>query len=179
MHDPRDGKVLDIDAWDGYQATRDRLSQAMENGHVDNLVVLTGDMHISMALEVIADPWDHMLLEAIHRGERKAIGVEIVAPSVSSVALEATPGAALVPAGLKAVNPHLKWVEVTKKGYVLLDVDEDRVQAEWFFVVDHKRKTPGEYLGAIYVCEQGQAKLRAGKAVTEPKRGAPRLAPEG
>jgi alkaline phosphatase D len=31
-------------------------------------------------------------------------------------------------------NPHLKWVELTKKGFMIIDVNTQRIQADWFFL---------------------------------------------
>jgi alkaline phosphatase D len=58
------------------------------------------------------------------------LGVEFVTPSVTapglpiSVAVEA----------IQALNPHMKYIELKQHGFVLLDVNEQRAQADWFYV---------------------------------------------
>jgi alkaline phosphatase D len=31
-------------------------------------------------------------------------------------------------------NPHLKYSELTKKGFIMLDVNSTRIQADWFYI---------------------------------------------
>ncbi len=64
-----------MDAWDGYPAARTRLLDGAWNAGVDNLVVLTGDVHVGYALDLKADFDDP---------DSRTIGTELVATSVSS-----------------------------------------------------------------------------------------------
>ncbi|WP_204281223.1 alkaline phosphatase D family protein, partial [Proteus mirabilis] len=41
------GASLWLDSWDGYAATRDRLLGHIRDHGIDNVVVLTGDVHSS------------------------------------------------------------------------------------------------------------------------------------
>jgi hypothetical protein len=57
------------------------------------------------------------------------VGVEFVTPSVTS------PGSPLNVGGLLTFeNPHLKYVELTKKGFVIIDVTPQKTQADWYYV---------------------------------------------
>ena len=38
-------KYINLDAWDGFRAEREEILESLEAANVDNLVVLTGDMH--------------------------------------------------------------------------------------------------------------------------------------
>jgi alkaline phosphatase D len=165
--DPKDHKILSPDAWDGYQATRYRLASVVRENAVENLVILSGDVHMSMAFDVKLDPWSRETSPSGAANE--AFAVELVCPAVTSPALEGNPIARVAPAAAKLANPHCSWIEVTRKGYVLVDLTPERMQAEWYFVVDHKRRIEGETLGAAFRCESGTARLVATKESSVPK----------
>jgi alkaline phosphatase D len=50
------GNALNPDQWDGYTAERDRLFSHIRSAGVDNVVVLTGDVHTSWALDLTEEP---------------------------------------------------------------------------------------------------------------------------
>src|SRR5690606_33063733 len=64
---------FNYDQWDGYPAARQRLFSSVREAGVENLVVLTGDIHSSWALELYDDPF------AADKGQ--PIGVELVTPA--------------------------------------------------------------------------------------------------
>jgi alkaline phosphatase D len=174
VRDPRDMRILDPDMWDGYQATRTRLFDHVKANAIDNLVFLTGDIHSSWALDVPEDPFTSGSYDkATGAG---SLAVELVTPSVTSVALEDSPLVSVVADLLKAENPHLKFNEVTRKGYVLVDVTDERIQAEWYFVKAHKTKTDEEELAAAFTCTAGTAHLVEASAPTTARADAPALA---
>jgi alkaline phosphatase D len=88
------------------------------------VVVVTGDVHSSWAWEGPAND-----------GGRPAM-VELVTPSVSAEALaERLPlPAVAVEAVLRGADPDLAHVELSSHGYLLVDLDPERVQAEWWYV---------------------------------------------
>jgi alkaline phosphatase D len=183
LRDFRNGNIFLSDTWDGYQVSQKAILDHIAAG-IDNVVFMTGDIHTSWALEFAQDPFDTAMYDPA-TGEG-SIGVELIGPSVTSVALEndkesATNSALL----LKSGNNHLKYYEPTRKGYVLVDLTAARMQAEWYFVKDIK-KTSGfdEELAKAYSCQAGtQHLVEAVDALKEPvatpaKQNAPALAPE-
>ena len=44
--------VLNVDQWDGYPAARTRLLQAIQDAEVENVIVLTGDIHAGGAADI-------------------------------------------------------------------------------------------------------------------------------
>lgn len=162
--DPRDGKIVGTDFWDGYQATRTRIIEHLKTNAIDNLVILTGDIHTSWALDVPADVATYD--PATGSG---SIGVEIVGPAVTSKGLDGDPLAESAPILLQGSNPHLKFNEVTRKGYVVVDVTKAKVQAEWYFVNDFRTRSGGEALGVAFTCAAGAAHLVQTDIVTAPK----------
>jgi len=133
------------DQWDGYEPARDRFLDAAAAANVQNLVVLTGDVHASMAFEIARDPNNPAsYLPATGRGSE---GVELVTPSISSGGDQANPlsetadpeafAEALITAGsegLRASNPHLKLFDASKNGYLLLTITPDQLRADFWLV---------------------------------------------
>jgi alkaline phosphatase D len=107
------GSPVNTDSWDGYPAERQRLFNHLISQNIDNTVVVTGDIHTSWALNL--------------QNGNTPVGVEFVSPSVTS------PGSPINLSALITVqNPHIKYVELTKKGFVLVDIDTNRVQGDWY-----------------------------------------------
>ena len=117
-----DGDALNPDQWDGYPQAREELSVAI--GGQGGVVVLTGDVHSSWAWEGPAND-----------GGRPAM-VELVTPSVSAESLgDRLPlPAGTVEAALSGLSEDLSYVELTSHGYLVVDLDPERVQAEWWYV---------------------------------------------
>lgn len=167
--DPRDKGVVSTDFWDGYQATRSRLFDHLVQNDVKNVVVLTGDIHTSWAMDT---PRDLKTYDpATGAG---AVAVEVVGPAVTSQGLEGDSLASVAPALLKQANPHLFYSEVTRKGYVLLDVTKERVQIEWWYVGDHLTRTNVEELAQVFTCAAGVPHLVEGTQASAPKAAPPK-----
>lgn len=124
------GVPLNLDQWDGYRASRNRvLSMFEEQG---NVVVLTGDIHSSWAMDLTEDPLDPERYDPdTHEG---AVAVEFVTPGITSPGL--SDSLAGLANGLKTQNPHLSWVDPQQRGYMVLDITRERVQAAWFHIDD-------------------------------------------
>lgn len=109
------GVPINDDAWDGYSAERDNVLNFVEDNSIENFTVITGDVHTS---------WGFNL-----ENGNNHVGVEFVTPSVTS------PGAPINVGGLLTLeNPHIKYVELTKHGFIMLDMNTQRIQADWYFV---------------------------------------------
>ncbi|KAL6757070.1 PhoD-like phosphatase-domain-containing protein [Haematococcus lacustris] len=44
--------IINTDGWDGYAAERERILDTIKQHAIDNVVVLTGDVHSSFAMDV-------------------------------------------------------------------------------------------------------------------------------
>ncbi|MBZ2189345.1 alkaline phosphatase D family protein [Alcanivorax sp. JB21] len=120
--------AINMDQWDGYAAERLRLLNHIRDQAIDNVVILTGDIHSSWASEVYRNP-------VPITGELFAqpLAAEFVTPSVTS------PGfpeglSELAGIALPLVNPHIRYFEGKSRGFVLMDVNRQRAQAEWYYV---------------------------------------------
>jgi alkaline phosphatase D len=122
-----DDEVLHDDQWDGYPAERDRLVKAVR-ARADaggRTILLSGDVHSSWAFEGPVDP-----------ASGTPVAVEVTTPAVSSAPM----GRAHYPGLWRLVDraanrlDHVRWVDLTERGFVLLEVGRDAVRAEWWFV---------------------------------------------
>jgi alkaline phosphatase D len=168
--------ILFSDFWDGYQVERNRVLNYIADNGVQNTVFLTGDIHSSWALETSKDPFDKNVYDPATG--KNAIAIEIVGPSVTSQALEGMATATLAPSLLAGTNPHIKYSEFTKKGYVLIDVDATRLQAEWWYINDYKQPNqPGETAGKLYTVASNSAKLVEATVASAASANPPAAAP--
>jgi alkaline phosphatase D len=177
--DPRtvDG-ILNADQWDGYQAAREHIVSHVKQNGIDNLVILTGDIHTSWAFDLAEDPFDPKNYDPA-TGEG-AFGVEFVGPSVTSLGYEESASLELAKTLLPMAHPHLKFLDLTRKGYVLVDVTEERVQGEWYFVGNHKENTDSARkteLAKAFVCNSRRPHLVEASGPSDDKPDAPAPAP--
>jgi alkaline phosphatase D len=121
--------VYNVDAWDGYQAARQRLFQVLDTVRPNNPVVVTGDIHSA---------WGANLLKDFADSNSDILAAEFVCTSISSTFLtfDPRPVHAIVKAGVVADNPHIPYFNGLFRGYTLCDVDADRWQSTYRAVGD-------------------------------------------
>ncbi len=115
------GLPLNMDAWDGYPAARQRLfDQARQ--FAKNLIVLAGDTHNS---------WVSQLTD-----KRGPVGWEVATPSVSSPGFEGYLPIApeTVEAGLKDASPDVKYMNAKDRGYVTIRLTREEAIARYHYV---------------------------------------------
>lgn len=118
----RQGLALNMDAWDGYPACRERVYTAF-NGKANNVVVLAGDTHSSWAFDLQND-------------KAEAVGVEFATPSVTSPGFEnflPLPAKRLEQATIEA-SPELKYFDAPNRGWMELHLTPERASAKWQYV---------------------------------------------
>ncbi len=171
------GNALNADAWDGYQADRNRLLHHIRDQAIENVVVLTGDVHSSWAFDVTTDPANPLVYNPA-TGEG-SLAVEFVCPAIASESLGETfnamsaPGAAnAFEAGMKANNPQMKYLESTSNGYVVLDVTPEHTQADFFFV-DVEAPNESQRNGESWRTRNGNNRLEPAPAPAPDKAAAP------
>ncbi|MCM2390986.1 alkaline phosphatase D family protein [Streptomyces albipurpureus] len=111
--------TVSMDAWDGYPASRQRVLAGAEAAGVDNLLVLSGDVHVAYALDLQRD-WDDP--------GSPTVGTEIVTTSISSGGDGGDRPANW--AALTTANPHLRYYN-GRRGYVVVTLDEQRARADF------------------------------------------------
>lgn len=142
--------TLNPDQWDGYRAERSRVFDLIESLQVDNAVVLTGDIHTSWSMDLARDPTNP--LDYKPRNGNGSLAVEFVATSVTSPGLPAAQ--ALVPLLLRS-NPHIKYVDLAQKGYLLLDITPERVVGEHWYIDTIEQTSSVETLGNAMMVAAG------------------------
>lgn len=169
------------DQWDGYEPARNRLYAAIQgdaaNAAVNNLVVLTGDIHSSWAADLHPNPYNPVVASG---GYDKATGagalaVEFVGTSVTSPGIDSDTSGAIAGA-IRFYNPHLKYVQLTRRGYMLVDVNRERVVGEWWYVDTVASPSNIETFGTAFEVRAGENHLRP-SAQTPNRANPPALAP--
>ncbi|MBL4706619.1 MAG: alkaline phosphatase D family protein, partial [Flavobacteriales bacterium] len=139
------GNPANNDQWDGYAWERGQLYQHLEDSNIQNFVVLTGDIHTSWANDLPGSGYD----ASTGTG---SMGVEFVVTSVTS------PGAPIsIPvSALQLENDHMKFIDLTQHGYLILDINKQRTQGDWYFLNDITVPSTSEYYGDGWYVNDGE-----------------------
>lgn len=146
------------DTWDGYRASRKRVLDQIRLEELEGMVILSGDFHSSWAFEVPA-PLDESLPSAAS-GKPSSFAVEFVAPAVSSPPLGSSDRMRQRMEGALERHPHLRFLDVTRNGFLRIDLDEDRVRAEWVYTGDRRKRSAETFCGAAFESLHGTNRLR-------------------
>lgn len=152
------GVAINGDQWDGYPAERDRIYNHVLGKGIQNMVVVTGDIHSSWACDLPTSTYNSLT------GAGSA-GVEFVTPSVTS------PGSS-IPGGATALqisNSHIKWVELSQHGYIIMDVNKTKTQSDWFHIPTLDTKTSSYVHVKSYYVSTGQRFLKTTSTATIPR----------
>ncbi|WP_072687307.1 alkaline phosphatase D family protein [Rhodococcus marinonascens] len=131
---PDAGIPYNTDQWDGYTADRRRLFDAISGNGVGNTVFLTGDIHTSWACDLPVNAADYP--------GAGTVGTEFIVPSVTSSNVDELLGvpprtaSIAVEEAFKAMNRHLRYVELDSNGYGVFEVNKQGAQMDWFYVSD-------------------------------------------
>jgi alkaline phosphatase D len=174
------GLFINPDQWDGYQPARNRFYDIFEGGAgvpaVPNCVVLTGDIHSSWASDLSRDPNNPNVATGGYNattGEGSK-AVEFVTTSITSPALDDPTGQTA--AFLRSVNPHFKYIEFNRRGYLLLDVTPARVVGEVWHVDTVASASNVQTFAAAFEVQSGSNRLMPSAQTTAPSNPPP-LAP--
>lgn len=154
------GKYLNKDSWDGYQASRDRLLSFIEKEKIDNVIVLTGDVHSSWAAEIAKDPYS--LNDYDPFTGKGALAVEFVTPSTTSPSIPVPGLQQLVGDAGKVLhieNQHIKYIDFKNRGFVTITIRNEQVKADWHHVPHVAFKNNQVFVAQTAVVRDGQAKL--------------------
>ena len=84
-------------------------------------MIVSGDVHASWAVEGPCSP------------DGEAVAVEFTTPAVSSAAMGRAPAVgALLDRAVERL-PHVRWADVTQRGYCLLDLTPGDATGSWWF----------------------------------------------
>ena len=144
------------DSWDGYRGARGRVFDMIERAKVSNLAVLTGDVHSSWAYDLPRDPFKGYDT-ATGKG---SLGIEFAGTSVTSPSnLGRGPEGPKQLDDTKAARPHLHYVDGRYRGYFVVDLTRERLQADFFRVATVQERSTAESFEKGFISESGRNHL--------------------
>lgn len=141
------------DKWGEYAAARSRLFRVVRDEQLDNFIVLSGDIHCSWAIDLAEDPYDAAAYDpATGAG---ALGVEFV---IGGITQGAFTGELAQEFGAVVVRDEapVQYANIGDRGYGLLDIDRDRIVAQWRFVTTVTEEEHARIVGAEVRVASGQ-----------------------
>lgn len=127
------------DGWDGYPATRDRITARWVEARTSNPLVLGGDIHAFAA-------------GAVHDGRNgPVVASEFVGGSMTSLGMDPA-----IARQLQGLNPRLGVYETSRRGYGRVDLTPDRAEIAFRAVEDARDPDSGLSTLAAFVIENGR-----------------------
>jgi alkaline phosphatase D len=148
-HDPGPGTIHWQDGWDGYPVARQRLLDDILATRVSNPFVMTGDWHSTFVNEVRYDYRDPASPTVLS---------EIVTPAITSNGDGGVYGPYYGP--MIPWNPHIRYFDGDRKGYVRATATRDRLRADVRFVDRVGARNAGITTAASFVVEDGDPTVR-------------------
>ncbi|MEU8374533.1 alkaline phosphatase D family protein [Micromonospora sp. NPDC048894] len=139
--DPGPTRLTSMDAWDGYLASRDRITRGWVTAGVRNPVVLTGDVHAHWAADLKLDYTDP--------GAR-TVGTELVCSSVTSGGDGFDSASGSHP--WLRTNPHLRF-QNDLRGFVRTTITPAQLSADFMVLPYVSRAGAPAYPRASFVVE--------------------------
>lgn len=171
---PEQLESIFLDIWDGYPVERAELIRFIQDKDIEDVVIVTGDVHCSFAYDIAlkssamsSDPGEVTYDPKTGEG---AVAVEFVTPGITSANYDENIGMMQaqmfqyqinkpLPTGGNP-NPHMKYADLIRHGYLVLDVQPDRVQADWFYSKNILEPTQEEVFGEGWYTKSGESRLR-------------------
>jgi alkaline phosphatase D len=138
-------ETFSMDTWDGYSVERDRLMRFLHEAKIRNAVVLTGDSHKNLVSDLKLD---------FAKADSPIVGVELAGTAISSGGI--APDKAGDWDKRVAAQPHLKWFEGVKRGYVSCVLDRNAYRTQYWAVEDVKDAKSPVNKSASFVIENGR-----------------------
>ncbi|KAI9801598.1 MAG: hypothetical protein M1825_003277 [Sarcosagium campestre] len=155
-----DENPLNYDAWNGYQANRNRTLHHIYKNKIDNTIFLAGDSHASWVSDLVwldEHPYDPVTGEG-------SVGVEFAGTAVTSpcpMGENTTFDKALAASKWHvAANRELQWQDFYYRGYYELSIDYDAINASYFGLPDVRVRSGKEIKLASFEVLNGANKLR-------------------
>ncbi len=156
---------LNYDAWDGYQASRNRTFQTLYSHNISNNIMISGDSHANWVSDLV---WldNHPYDPATGAG---SIGVEFAGAAVSSpspfgqnITIARANNASDL---LVAANRELHWNENYYRGYFELQISRASVVANYFGLETTLNRNGNEISLANFTVLSGANRLQRNPTV--------------
>jgi alkaline phosphatase D len=135
------------DGWDGYPAERQRVLEALARHRPRNPVFLGGDVHSNYVCDVPD------AIDGNDAASGPAVATEFCGTSISSPSGWSPERARRV----AALNPHVRLVDVERRGYGLFDVTRQGLRASLRTVGDVRQPMPALDTLAMFDVADGRA----------------------
>lgn len=133
------------DGWDGYPRARARLLESLAKSGAANPVVLGGDVHAHYVANLHLRPEDP---------GSPVVAAEFCGTSITSPGPDAKRVAAILEA-----NAHIRFGDGSRRGYALLDLGRERLEARLRVVKTVKRPDAGVETAATFTVAAGRPGL--------------------
>jgi alkaline phosphatase D len=168
------------DSWEGYPAEREAIYKIIKDNNIQNVGVLSGDIHTSFCANLVSFPSPGNYEPNTGVG---AYGFEFTTPSVTSAnlneLLRQEPNSPLIQAfeaNFKTANKHFKYLELSSHGYLTLSIDENKIQSDWFYTEINKPDMPEKFATSYYL-NINSNKIENSTTPAAAKSNPPQLAP--
>lgn len=121
-HISSSGYTIDSDLWDGYVADRNRMLAMLDIHDVNNFILVSGDFHSSRAMNIPDENYSDSLMTGSAGCEFTACAVTSYPHTVGDIE------------SFMELNPHIKFIEQTHNGYMLLHLSAEAAEAEWIYL---------------------------------------------
>ncbi|KAK4153866.1 PhoD-like phosphatase-domain-containing protein [Chaetomidium leptoderma] len=152
-------KPFNRDQWDGYLANRDRVYRHLEEGRINNTVMLSGGSHAAWVSD-LACLGERDYDENTGAG---AFGVELAGSAVTRSGAVGSGTSGFIANGLFewliGKNPELQWQDVYYQGYFEMSVGYEAIEAKFYGIPDLKVRSDDEVLLAQFLINNGENKL--------------------
>lgn len=146
---------LNVDAWDGYLANKNRTLQTLYDNQIGNNIMIAGDSHANWVSDVAwvdNKPYDP-------KTGAGAIGVEFAGTALSSPSPYGQnitiADANKASKALVADNEELHWSELYYRGYFELHITRKEVEARFFGLPNIKERNADEISLANFTVKSG------------------------
>src|SRR5262245_58626258 len=137
------GQSFWTDGWDGYPAARRRLLASLAKRKPSNPLAIGGDVHCS---------WVAALKPDFDDPRSPTVATELVGTSITSQA----PRTQAELDAIRAENPHIPYADLTRRGYVRLDLAPQRALATLRGVDSVASREAGIQTMAAFAVEDGR-----------------------
>ncbi|MCI4666702.1 MAG: alkaline phosphatase D family protein [Bacteroidia bacterium] len=167
-----------LDIWDGYPAERLKIINHIETDSIDNVVFVTGDFHSTFAFDIADTVTNDAAFYApvpnyVDSTGEGSVAVKFTTPSISAANFDENIDP-ITSAGLEFQfnnpfpaplppnnpNPHMKNVDLDRHGYTLVDIRDDSVQANWYYVGALNVPDSSDNFGSAYYTKTGENRLQ-------------------
>ncbi len=158
--------IFNGDQWDGYPAERKRVWDYIAQNNIKDVVFLSGDIHCSWAND-LPHP-DSTYNSSTGAG---SIGTEFIGSSITS--------SSNIPGGTQALiqaqDKWVKYLEFTKRGYLVFDVNKTRAQGDFIHISNIASTVYTTSNDAQWMNLDGERHLRVASGPLGPNTGNPPL----